>query len=84
MEGNPGAKAYFIPCVVYGKTQARMRDPFLESYKNCNGDVRLHPFLHQLLSNEISVLVLCIALLRWSALGVSRDLSPSDATRPII
>lgn len=33
--------ACFCPCIVFGKTRARLRDPGLNSYDTCNSDVRL-------------------------------------------
>ncbi|KAJ6031009.1 PLAC8-domain-containing protein [Penicillium herquei] len=32
-----------LPCLTFGKTQARLQDPKLENYSSCNGDVRQWP-----------------------------------------
>lgn len=38
---SPGLKGTFCPCFVFGKTQARIRDPSLATYERINNDCLL-------------------------------------------
>lgn len=53
-----------LPCLAFGKTQSRLRDPTLQSYDSINGDVSLlGHFLHKVLTNLAQCMI-------WSFLSL--------------